>query len=78
MIIRNINDQVLERLKVRAMAQPKSLEQSSRELLTEAVSPSRADLLADLKRTRAMTPPRELGATYPSAETLIREERDTR
>jgi hypothetical protein len=39
---------------------------------------SRADLLADLKHIRAMTPPRELGVTYPSAETLIREERDTR
>ena len=60
------------------MAQRKSLEQSLRELLTEAVSLSRADLLADLKRIRAMTPPRKLGATYPSAETLIREERDTR
>jgi plasmid stability protein len=77
-IIRNTDDQVLERLKVRAMAQRKSLEQSSRELLTEAVSLSRADLVADLKRIRAMTPPRELGATYPSAETVIREERDTR
>jgi plasmid stability protein len=77
-VIRNIDDRVLERLKVRAAAQRKSLEQSLRELLTEAARPSRAELLADLERIRAMTPPRRPGATYPTAEELIREDRDTR
>ena len=65
-------------MKVRATAQRKSLEQSLRELLTEAARPSRAELLADLERIRAMTPPRRPGATYPTAEELIREDRDTR
>ena len=77
-VIRNIDDRVLERLKVRAMAQRKSLEQSLRELLTEAARPSRAELLADLERIRAMTPRRRPGASYPTAEELIREDRDTR
>ena len=77
-IIRNIDDRVLERLKVRATAQRKSLEQSLRELLTETAKPSREELLADLERIRAMTPPRQPGTTYPTAEELIREDRETR
>ena len=77
-VIRNIDDRVLERLKLRAMAQRKSLEQSLRELLTEAARPSRAELLADLDRIRAMTPARKPGVTYPTADDLIREDRDTR
>jgi hypothetical protein len=65
-------------LKVRATAQRKSLEQSLRELLTEAARPSRAELLADLERIRAMTPSRSPGATYPTAGELIRDDRDMR
>jgi hypothetical protein len=49
-----------------------------RDLLTEAAKPSREELLADLERIRAMTPPRQPGVTYPTAEDLIREDRDTR
>ena len=60
------------------MAQRKSLEQSLRDLLTEAAKPSRAELLAELERIRAMTPPPKPGITYPRAEELIREDRDTR
>jgi hypothetical protein len=40
--------------------------------------PSRAELLAEVDRIRAMTPPRKAGVSYPTAEELIREERDTR
>jgi plasmid stability protein len=77
-VIRNIDDRVLERLKKRAIAQRKSLEQSLRELLTETAKPSRAELLADLERIRAMTPSCEPDSTYPTAEELIREDRDAR
>jgi antitoxin FitA len=77
-VIRNIDDLVLDRLKARARAQRKSLEQSLRDLLTEAANPSRAELIADLDRIRAMTPVRRPGATYPTADHLIREDRDAR
>ena len=65
-------------MKARAAAQRKSLEQSLRDLLTETAKPSRAELLAELERLRAMTPPRKPGAAYPTAEQLIREDRHTR
>ena len=77
-VIRNLDDAVLEKLKARAAEQRKSLEQSLRELLTEAAKPSRAELLAEVDRIRAMTPPRKPGVHYPSAEEMIREDRDSR
>jgi plasmid stability protein len=77
-VIRNIDDRVIERLRARAVANRKSLEQSLRELLTEAARPSRAELVAELERIRAMIPPRKPGVIYPSAEQLVREDRDTR
>lgn len=76
-VIRNIDDDVLERLKQRAAAQHKSLEQSLRDVLAEAAKPSRAELLAELDRIRAMTPPRKPDVRYPTAEELIREDRDS-
>lgn len=77
-LIRNIDDDVLDRLKLRAAAQHKSLEQSLRDVLTEAARPSREELVAELERIRAMTLPREPGVRYPTAEELIREDRDSR
>ena len=77
-IIRNLDDRVLNRLKLRAIEQRKSLEQSLRELLTEAAKPSPAELLADLERIRAMTPPHLPGAVYPMTEELIRTDRHGR
>jgi plasmid stability protein len=77
-VIRNVDDRVLERLRARAMAQRKSLEPSLRDLLTEAAKRSRTELLAELERIRAMTPPRAPGVIYPTAEQLIREDRDPR
>jgi len=77
-VIRNIDDRVFERLKARAAAQRKPLEQSLRELLTEAARPNHPELLAELERIRAMTPPRQPGSDYPTAEELVREDRDLR
>ena len=77
-LIRNIDDHVLQRLKQRAAVERKSLEQCLREVLADAAKPSREELLADLARIRAMTPPRKPGVTYPTAEELIREDRDSR
>ncbi len=56
------------------MAKRKSREPSSSPDLS--TNPSQAELLADLERIRAMTPPRKPGVTYPTAEELIREDRD--
>jgi len=77
-LIRNIDDKVLERLKRRAAVQQKSLEQSLRDVLTETARPSRAELLTEADRIAAMTPPREKGKAYPTAEELVRESRDSR
>jgi plasmid stability protein len=76
-VIRNIEDRVLERLKGRAASQHKSLEQSLREILTDAAKPHPADLLAEAERIRAMSSP-PAGTRFPSAEDLIREARDSR
>ena len=77
-VIRNIDDQVIERLKAKAAEQRMSLEQSLREILTAAAKPSRAELLAEVDRIRAMTRPPPPGVQYPSAEEMIREDRDNR
>jgi antitoxin FitA len=77
-VIRNIDDRVIERLKARAAKQRKSLEQSLREVLTEAARPDRAELLAEIDRIRALTPSRKSSVTYPTAEQLVREDRDRR
>ena len=40
-LIRNIDEEVMERLKARAVAERKSLEQELRDILAEAAKPSR-------------------------------------
>lgn len=70
-IVRNLDDAVIERLKQSARARDQSLEQRLRDILTEAAKPSRAQLLAEMDRIRAMSNYTELDATD-----LIREDRD--
>jgi plasmid stability protein len=77
-VIRNIEDRVLERLKARAASQHKSLEQSLRDLMTEAARPNPAELVALVERIRAMSPPPPKDARFPTAEEMIREDRDSR
>ena len=77
-LIRNIDDDVLERLKRRAAGEQKSLEQCLRDVLADAARPSREELLADVERIRTAIASRNIGKTYPSAEELIREDRDSR
>jgi plasmid stability protein len=72
-LVRNLDDGVAERLKTRAQKAGKSLEQSIREILTEAAKPSREDVWAEIDRLRA-----EAGRVTPGAEVLIREDRDSR
>lgn len=73
-LIRNLNDGVIEALKARASARGLSLEAELRDLLTRAAGHPRADLAKELAGVRARTPK---GVRRP-AEDLIREGRDQR
>jgi plasmid stability protein len=73
-VVRNIDDDVIERLRRRAAERKQSLEQTLREILTEAARPTRAERVAEIDRIRAMTPKR---LTDDSTD-LIRAERDRR
>jgi plasmid stability protein len=75
-VIRNIDDDVVERLKARAAAEKKSLEQKLRDVLIKAAKPSHAEVIEELRRIRELSPPLPPGA--PLAEDLIREDRDNR
>ena len=71
-LVRNLPDDVVDRLKKQAVRREHSLEQELREILTRAARPSRAELVAEIDRIRAMTP-----TTLQSDSTdILREERD--
>ncbi|MCW5770529.1 MAG: hypothetical protein KIT16_02750 [Rhodospirillaceae bacterium] len=74
LLVRNLDDGVIERLKRQAEARRISLEQLLREVLADAAGRSRAEMLAEMDRIRAMTP-RKLAT---SSTDLIRKDRDRR
>jgi plasmid stability protein len=71
-LVRNLPDDVVARLKARAARARHSLEQELRLILIDAARAGREEVLADMDRIRAMTP--KVPQT-DSAE-LIREDRD--
>ena len=71
-LVRNLPDDVVARLKARAARARHSLERELRDILTEAARPRREEILADMDRIRALTP--KVPQT-DSAE-LIRADRD--
>jgi plasmid stability protein len=73
-LIRGLDDGVLQSLKERAMEHGRSLEAELRQVLTEAARKPRAALVRELAAIRALTPagPRTL------AEDFVREGRDER
>lgn len=73
-VIRNIDDRVIERLKSRAAGRRQSLEQTLRDILADAASPTRAEIVAEMDRIRSMTPNR----LRTDSAKLIREARDRR
>lgn len=75
-VIRNIDDDVLERLRTRAQAERKSLEQTLRDILTDAARPSREEVVAEMEAIRKATRRQDKPWRFPSAEALIREDRD--
>ena len=73
-IVRKLDDAVISAHKRRAKARGVSLEQQLRDVLAEAAKPSREEMVAEMRRIRAMTPK---GPPIDSTE-LIREDRDSR
>jgi plasmid stability protein len=71
-LIRNIDDYVLKRLKKQAADQGLSLEESLRQALAQLARPSKDELIAEMRRIRAMSPPI---TEPPFSEDLIREDR---
>ena len=73
-LIRGIEDSVLQSLKERATARGRSLEAELRQIVTDAARKPRAALIQELAEIRARTPkgPRIL------AEDIVREGRDER
>jgi plasmid stability protein len=77
-IIRNLDDAVIETHRRRAKARGVSLEQELRDLLGRAAKPSREELLEEMRQIRAMTPPLRPGEERTPGWILIREDRDSR
>ncbi|WP_216905473.1 hypothetical protein [Synechococcus sp. CCY 0621] len=74
-LIRQLDDQVVEALKARARVQGLSLEQSLRDLLTDAARHGTSGLRDELARLRATTP---AAGRHLDVAALIREDRDGR
>jgi plasmid stability protein len=71
-IVRNLDDEVVRRLKERAAVNQHSLEQELREILADAALGDRSALMEEAARIR------EMGGRYemPDVVGLIREDRD--
>jgi antitoxin FitA len=77
-IVRQLDDAVIEEHRRRAKARGVSLEQQLRDVLTDAARARREELVRRADEIRAMTPTPPPGVRYPTAEELIREDRDSR
>lgn len=70
-LVRDLEDDVVERLRGIAKASGISLEEMARRTLRDAARPSRPDLLSEINRIRGLWPKRAGDSTA-----LIREDRD--
>lgn len=73
-LVSNLEEDVVERLRHRAVANGRPLEDELRDILRAAAKRDRAELLARLDAIRAMTPPGPL----IDSTAMIREDRDSR
>ena len=71
-LVRDIDDAVIDRLKVRAQHNGRSLEAELRMILQRASTERDRDWRAELERVRAMF----TGRTFSDSAELIREDRD--
>jgi plasmid stability protein len=74
-LVRNLDDAVIQALKSRAAARGLSLEAELRDLLTRAAGSPRAELVGEFATVRAKTP---RTAARRLSEDLVRESRDAR
>ncbi len=74
-LVRDLDDQVYERLKTRAAGNNRSLEAELREILVAA---SKQVSMAEAKARAAEIKQRFMGRTHSDSAELIREDRDTR
>jgi plasmid stability protein len=77
MVIRNIPEDVVDRLKEKARIAGKSTEQLAREALAEKAKPSREELIRRMDEIRAQSKPVDLETTLRLMEEA-RAERDAR
>jgi plasmid stability protein len=77
-VVRQLDDAVIEAHRRNAKARGVSLEQELRDVLTGAATSGRGDLVRRLDEVRAMTPAPPPGTRAWTAEELIREDRDSR
>lgn len=70
-LVRNLDDAVIDSLKARAERENTSLEQSLRQILTEAAQPTRSEVIARIDALRKRT-----GPVSGDSTDLIREDRD--
>ena len=74
-LVRNLDDAIIKRLKEDASQEGISLEEKARRVLGEAAKNNKQQLMEELKRIRAMSPPI---TEPPFSQDLIREDRDSR
>jgi antitoxin FitA len=77
-IVRNLDDAVIETHRRRAKARGVSLEQELRDVLSRTAGPSKEELLREMREIAALTPELPPGQQRTPAEILIRESRDSR
>ena len=77
-IVRNLDDMVIERHRERAKVRGVSLEQELRDALTESAKLRREERLRKIDEILAMTPERPPGVEPVEGWVLIREDRDSR
>ncbi len=70
-LVRNVDEDTVQRLKEKAKAEGASMSDAARELLKQGLKPSREDLVKELDRIRGMSPYSDVDSTD-----LIRKDRD--
>ncbi len=77
MIITDLDDGTLDRLRIRASILHQTVEQTVSDILKQACGDQSLDLVAEMNRIRSLSQPVPMGA-FPTTEDMIREDRDAR